>query len=236
MPTYTSTSTLLDVMNRVLLDIGEIRVAGLTTPVAEKARDYIQIAYRDVIEAYEWDFLRDKITATTWVGNTATLSNTKHVHDVTWYYNNGQGYTTEYPLRFIDEVSFNRIYPQAFSSVASTAYRPNAYTVLDSNTVRINPYPTNSEGQSLVFFYISKTLPAPAATNNFFQIPEEYLDLVRFRAGAMLARLHAEDDATAGYLNAEYENRMRKYRLNRDRTPSNTTNLYKSRYRSFRYY
>ncbi len=93
-----STTTLLQAVNRVLLDVGERRVTNLTSPPAEKAKNYLQEALRYLTTVHDWEWLYNKVVASNWIGDTFTVPTAQQVRGVSWLDANN----VSYDLPFVD--------------------------------------------------------------------------------------------------------------------------------------
>jgi len=195
--TASSTSTLIEVVNRVLLDVGERQVTTITSPAARKAQLYIQESLSELQHFHDWEWLYATITPNTWILDTVTLSNVQRIKYASWVNSvtSGLGWTR---LSYLDAESFDAtVAIRAFDSTINTAERPFYWTFTEYNTLRISPYPTNASGRSRVKVYVILDMVAPSVVTGVFPIPEYMIPVLRKLATAKMYQNHLSD--TAGY-------------------------------------
>jgi len=222
-----STSTLLEVINQTLLDIGERQVTAIVSPFAKKASQYVQEAVRDLQHLHTWEWLYDKILATTWVNQVATLSNIQRIEYVSW---DSTGFGGAYQrLNYVDPEIFDAtIVPDGFVSTSETSTRPIVWTMDSYNTARVNPYPTDSSGQARVVFYALRDMVPPTTTTGVFPVPEYIIPLVRKRAVYLMTVRHLEDAQSAQMIAQEFDQMLHQLRTRNAKTPiGGQMNMYK---------
>lgn len=218
----TSTTTLIQAVNRVLLDVGERQVTSLTsTPASQKATAYLQDAFTHIQNSHNWDWQNIVTTATEWVTRTAKLGNVQRI--LNCYWDTGTGYRI---VRNLSEDDVLRRNPIAFTSTDAT--QPNYWAVAslvgtDYKTVLVHPYPSDSAGQAKVLFAVVTYYDAPTTATQVFSLPERFMPLLIHRARAFMLAYHLED--MQGYQAAmtDYERELRAYRAREDKAPPTTT-------------
>lgn len=222
----TSTSTLLDAVNRVLLDVGERITIDLTRPAAAKAAKYVQEAFNDTQNFHDWEWLRQSQGVDSWSTDSATFNNVRRIRTVSW--DTGYGY---YDIPFIDIDSFNYLYITSFVGATSTATYPSWWTKADEDTIRLNPYPTDSTGQAKLKAQVIKYYDPPASTTSMFNCPERFVNLIVKRAVYMMFARHLGDLNTAQVMEGEFESLLATYRSKENGTSSEGWNMFRgSRY------
>ena len=217
-----STSTLLDVANAVLLNMNERTVAALSGQLGLQLKNTIESALNELADASNWNFLGTVVNSTSWSGGRATMpSNTSRVRGVSWS-NTTSGST---PITFVERQAFDQIPLRTYASSG----RPNRWTFADDNVVLLNPYPTTPIEQSYVWFYIQEVLNLPTSDNSFFDIPQQYIQLLISCATSMYALRHNDDIGNAAAFRAEYEMKLKAFQLRHMTSPAQALNMYPGR-------
>lgn len=193
----TSTTTLLQAVNRVLLNLNERPIPDTTTLIGQKTVQALETALNDISEAQDWQFSEERLSSVTWSGNEVTLPDTvQRVEEVS--YNSGT--FGDIRILYVHPDNFTR-YP---SNSYSTGGRPIYWTHKDYNVVKVTPYPTSPTEQSKIFFRVQNRLTIPASDNATFGIPEQFISLLVRKASSLMARRHLEDEQLARAYEAEY--------------------------------
>lgn len=220
-----STTTLIEAVNRVLLDCGERAVTSITSPASLKAKEYLRDALTYVQSVHDWEWMYDKKIATGWVNETANVD-CQQIRAAFWY----NGYQNE-PIMYLDAPSFDLQVLHPFSTATDSAQRVRYWTISSYNTVRVNPYPTNSDGQSRITFHVINNLVFPNTETATFPIPEKYMTLLYARAGYLMAIRHLEDRTAAQFYDKDFQELVLRYRSQENKTPTRGVNMYRPRFR-----
>lgn len=216
-----STTTLLQSVNRVLLDVGERATNNLTgSPAARKATAYIQEAYEDIQQYQEWSWQREMFTASSWSAELATYNNVKRINVVTW----SDGYTRS-AIPFVD---LEKFYSYAtLTSFTGNTNRPDYYTIYDTDTIALNPYPSDVAGQTRLKVIGYKLFDTPSTTTSTFDCPEEFVNTIIKKATATMLQRHVGELDEARELLRDYETKLR-YLITKDRgVPIKNLTLYR---------
>lgn len=196
-----SATTLLGCVNRVLELIGERRVTSLSSPIATLTKNIITDQVNEMSTVHDWSWTRDRITATSWVLQTATLSNITKI----WSVVAGDATAGYRDASFLEKNVFNTQSITAYDYVTYPYGSPRYWTIRNYIEVDVNPYPSDSSSQARVFFDVTRLITPPTLATQVFTIPEQFLPLVIYRAAAILAIAHLNDEATAAQMMNIYE-------------------------------
>lgn len=222
----TSTSTLLDVVNDVLLDVGERRVTSLTAPFAQKAAKYVQDAVREIQRFHNWSWLYDTITPTSWSGNTATLDNVNRILHVSW--DNSSSGAAYWRLKYLDPEEYDaQIIADSFDSTVETATYPRVWSISSRNTIKVNPYPTDAAGQARVKVYVIRDMVPPTAPTGTFPLPEDHVSLLNKYATAQMYYHHLDDKQGASGLKQQFDEQLAYIRARESKNPGGYMNMYR---------
>lgn len=211
----TSTSTLLDVVNRVLINANERTIANTTTLIGQQVKESIRMALLILVNQSHWAWTQDKVNASSWSTNQATLpTTTSAIRSVAW--DNGDGILI--PLQYVSRQVFDQIAADSYSDDTGRALW---YTVTDTNVVLVNPYPTTVGERAKIWFYTVKTIPLPASDAGTFNMPEEFVNTLVLLSTQFFLRRDQEN-----YLDValtELQRNMTKH----TRNPHTDMNLYR---------
>lgn len=211
----TSTSTLLTVVNRVLINANERTIANTTTLIGQQVKESIRMALLMLASTGHWAWTEDRINATSWSSGVATLpTNVSLIRSVAW--DNDDGVLI--PLRYVQRQVFDQIVADSYNSNTGRALW---YTITDTNVVRVNPYPTTVGEQNKIWFYVVETIDLPASDAGTFPIPEEFIPTLVVMATQFFLKRDQED-----YLDVAMQELNRKLTRNM-RTPQTEMNLYR---------
>ena len=221
-----STSTLLQVVNKILLNVGERQVTSFQSPVALKALNSIEEALREIENLDDWSWTREVVTATSWVNEVATLPTFTRIHDI--YFVSSSFKTA---LTFIDSVEFalSNVYPFTIDNVPNTFSR--YYTINNDSTVSVQPYPNDTTTRSYVKFVISSSLSIPQLITDTLPLPERYVVLVIKLASYNMAVRHLEDTNVARNFRSEFEASLAMLRSRGNLIPTSGHSMYRQRRR-----
>lgn len=224
-----STSTLLQIVNKVLLNVGERQVNSFQSPIALKALNSVEEALREIENLDDWSWTREVVTASSWSNEIATLPVFSRIHDVYFV-----SPSFKSALTFIDNVEFALSTNYAFTvdTIPNTFAR--YYTINNDSTVSVLPYPNDTTTRGYVKFVISSSLSIPQNTTDTLPLPERYVVLVIKLASYNMAVRHLEDTNLARSFRSEFEASLAMLRNRGNLVPTSGHNLYRSRYRKER--
>lgn len=213
-------ATTLEVMNQVLLNIGERKVSSITSPTGQLVYNVLNETIRDIESVHRWDWLYNYVPAISWSNETAFLDNIRTLHDIQV----GSSTTGYRNLHFTT--------PQDFDARPLTSYTGKQDSALwfsytGDNEVRLNPYPVDSESRSRVRFYVTKALTLTESISDEFPIPERFIPLVLKRASQLMASRHLDDNTSARSFGNEYEMMVQMYRNTERRVSTRQLNMYR---------
>lgn len=217
-----STSTMLQIVNKVLLNVGERQVTAFTSPTALKALYAVEEALREIENLDDWSWTRQEVTATSWVNEVATLPLFQRIHQVTYQVSA----TTRRELVFLDKQSFNLTDLQPFGSTSDVG---RYYTIIDDNTLAVNPYPTTAPSRLLFKFLVTTPLVISLLPTSTLPVPERLILLVTKLASYLMAVRHLDDTNIARNFRSEFEAQLVMIRTRESLTPSRGTNMYRRR-------
>lgn len=223
----TSTSTLLEVANRVFLNANERTLTALTPLIGQQVKECIRAAYYKIMREGEWLWTQQKGAASSWSSEVATLpSNTQRIKMVSW-----QNDDTDYiliPLTFLTRPEFDAYVLDTYNSTTLPG-RPLYWTLTDYNIARVNPYPGDATERAKVLFYY-QTIPSfPSSDSTTFSLPEDFIPLLVLIATAMFIKRHSDDAGLARNFEEEYQIEMIQLRARQMLVPNNSFNLYRGR-------
>lgn len=200
----TSTISLLQAVNRVLLNINERPLADTTTLMGQKVKNALETALTDISEAQDWRFSEEVVYSLLWTGNEITLGdNIQKVEEVFYV----DGTFGNIPLQYMHRDQFDR-YPTS----SYTAGRGIYWTDIDYNKVRVVPYPSTVSEQAKIAFRVLKRLTLPTTDDAFFDMPDQFVLLAVRRATELMARSHTEDLNLADAYGMEYRESLQQLR------------------------
>lgn len=218
----TSTTNLLGAVNHVLHDIGERQVTAIASPISRQVQAAVQESVSEIATLDDWEWARSLTTATSWVNETATITNALRVHGVS-YGDTTNGFRD---LSFLDWRVFDSKPLQTFSTTLDNSGR-KYFTITSPGQVKVSPYPTDLTTQNKFRFYITTDLVPPALATSFFPIPERAMLLVYKRASYLMAIRHLGDPALAAQYNSEFEAHVQRMRGRERNAPTAHTNMYR---------
>lgn len=190
----TSTTTLLDAVNDVLLHVGERQVTTFNSYPAQKAVNFCQEALLELLDANDWKFNRDKVTADSWSNEVATLTEVRRLLGVSIQFSNGV-------RGVLNEVTFDE-----FNQYNPTEGIPYYFWFENSTTVHVHPYPSAAE-QANVLFDVIEIPTTPTAVDDTFPIPQRFIRFITTYATARMKQDHL-DDANNAQLDFQRADRM----------------------------
>jgi hypothetical protein len=186
-----STVTLLELTNRVLLNAGEQPARTTSETVAAKrASQQVKRAITDILLLGSWAFMRELITPTSYdnVTRTASYERALQVEDV-WYGD-----------KLLQNVSW-----QDGANQTVTDGQPTQWMQVNFRQLRLSPWPATVEDQAKVLITAYVTPTVMQADTDTPGLPEVFIDALVSRAtGAFLIR-HLADPALGNQFNNEFE-------------------------------
>jgi hypothetical protein len=196
-----STTTLIQAVNRVLESIGERRVTSLNSPIATLTKNVIQDTVYELSNVHDWSWARENIPATSWVTKTAQLTNVTKI----WGVLTGDTLVGFRNATFLERNVFDQQSLIGYTATSFPLGEPRFFTISGYRTVDVNPYPADSTSQARVFFDVTRLLVPPTVPTQTFPIPEEFMPLVYYKAGAVLSVVHLVDTQTAAQMQSQFE-------------------------------
>lgn len=227
----TSTRTLLEVLNSVLLSIGERTVTNSTATLGQMALDCIRESLIEVSTSYGWNELRDVINASSWSGDSATLPTTvSRIQGVNWY-SSPDGLpesTYDYARLAIEFTTLDTYLRYPLTPYTNSAQnRPRWYTIVDVNTVRVNPYPNDATEQGKITFDVYKLLELPTLDSDVFSCSDQLLNVVQHKAASLMAIKFLSDYNLAKVFDEKSEKNRRTLMVSDSGYPSSGYTLFR---------
>jgi hypothetical protein len=218
----TSISSLLQVVNRVLLNNGEREQRLLNTPTSYLARDCVRDALEELSLGDDWEWARERVTPvfTDWTSNTVRIRNVHRIHAVSYFDSTFQAHQ---PVDFIDEVSFDQ-----HPSPPATQRVPCFFTQLDDERFKFDVTPTNLE-VSNYRFYLTRRNIMPTLETDLFNISEQGIPLLVSLASSKFGQRHTGETTNADRFLQEYQRQADGVRQHKRTRPSKPFNIYRRR-------
>lgn len=217
-------STLLQLVNRVLLDVGERQVTSISNSVSRKAKLYIQDALNDLQMFHNWEWLSEFSGVSTFTNEKTTITNLRRIRTVFW--NTG---STFVKIPWIPLEGFVERELEPFDSTVDTSTCPHWYTQEDDVTIALNPYPTDSEGRDRIRVEGIKYIESPENDSDLIPIPERFENILVKRAVYNMYMRHLGELDLANAMNFEFTDILQRFRDQENRTPMRGTNMYQGR-------
>jgi hypothetical protein len=222
-----STSTLLDVVNKVLANNGEREQRQLNTPTSYLARECVSDALTELLSADDWEWARVFVD-----GGSANfpspltpplfLVGTEYTrfHGLSRFDTACKAYV---PLVFLDPLEFDT-HPQIQGTV------PTAYTIRDDARVYLNcDTVIPATDYALYRAYISRKIPMPTLDTLNFDMNEQAIPLLVSLASSKFAHRHTGETTSANRFQGEYEQHAQQQRNTKRLRPSTAFNMYRGR-------
>lgn len=217
----TSTSTLLEVVNRVLLNANERTLTTTTPLIGQQVKECIRSALYQMTKLGEWTWTQAKVNASSWSSQVATLpATTQRVKAMSW--DNDDGILI--PIQFISRSLFDGYELEAYTDNTG---RPNYWTIVDYNVVHVNPYPNSAGERIKIWFYTNKYISLPSSDSGTFDMPEEFTNLLVLGATSMFYKRHMEDINVSRAFEDEFVVELQQARARQMTIPAQSFNLYK---------
>lgn len=217
----TSTSTLLEVTNRILLNANERTLSNTTPLIGQQVKECIRSALYQMTKLGEWTWTQDKVNASSWSSQAATLATTtQRVKGMSW--DNGDGILI--PIQHISRPLFDGYELEAYTDDTG---RPNYWTTIDYNVIHVNPYPNTANERAKIWFYINKYITLPSTDGSTFDMPEEFTNLLIVGATALFYKRHMDDIQVAQAFENEFVVELQQARARQMTLPAQSFNLYK---------
>lgn len=230
----TSTKTRLEVVNTILLSVGERPISASGSVQGQLVSDCIKQALIDTCTSGAWGELRDRILGT-WSGDTATLDSSVYkIGGVFWYSSPtgspGTSYDyNRYPIEFVTLDKYLKYPLTPYTNTSPNT--PRFYTIEDVRTVRVNPYPNDSTERDKITFDVYKLVSYPATDANYFSCSDQLLTVVEHKAASLFALKFLGDPGMSREFAALAEIQRRRNLVNDNNLPSGGYYLHRGRRR-----
>jgi hypothetical protein len=212
----TSTTTLVELVNLVLLGAGEEPCRTVNETVASKrAAQAVRDGLYSIGMLGAWTHERALVAPSTWNNTTQTcvVTGITKVNGV-WFDGNRLPYQ-EYSL--------------VVGNVSTEANeRPCAWTQLNNTTFRLSPHPL-PDAQPLVFFEVELSPLAPRLDTDVTGVPEFLITPLVSRATGVFCLRHLADPTLANQYNNEFEVFLQAARSMDSHTPRNEATMHPRR-------
>lgn len=188
------TKTLLEAVNELLLIVGELDVATLTSPVARKAVVAIQRGISAVSDLHRWSYLEATVVPSSVSGNVLTL-----------LFPNSRIRFVSFSQTVLSEEPEPRIYA-AIATSPATGW-PRVFARLSESTVLI--YPTIVPADLSKFSLKVNQLPIlPIIATDVITLPDSVYNCVQLHAEVIMHRIHTGDMEALNAAQAEFETKL----------------------------
>jgi hypothetical protein len=227
-----STRTKLQVVNSILNSVGERGLGSSGTQIGSIVVDSIREAIFDVCTGASWNENRTFVTAT-WSSDQATLSdNVYKIGGVFWYSSPDGSPESNYDYaRFavqfttLEEYLSYPLYPYTNSALAYPKY----WTQVESNVVRVNPYPNDATERAKVTFDIYFYVAVPTQDTDYFGCSDQFLNLIQAKASSLFSLKYLADQNLYRSFDAEFEKLRRKQLVYQAGYPAGGYTMFKGR-------
>lgn len=220
----TSTTTLLQAVNRVLLDVGERQVSTITNPASLKAQAYLQDGFVELQNFHDWEWSRTEFAATSWDNDKAVFTQLRRINTVLWQETNAG----KRKIPYTDPITYDYFTLESFDSTAD-ASRPLRYTIFDHETIKLNPYPTDTTSRAKLRILGWKYFTPPATASNTFTCPERFIPLLIQHASYLMYVRHLGDINAANALQFDFRAQLETFKSKESAIPSEGWNMYRNR-------
>lgn len=182
----TSTSSKLDVINQVLLNVGERSLPATTGfPTAIKAEGCLKAAINEIGMSCDWQFLKQLVSATAWVDHRATVPAHTKILNVYCALGSGGSRRNIIPQTSIDQFLTNDVSP--LQGLNTT---PMYWAVENESIALFHPYPNTTQDRARIQFLILVPINLPQFDSSTFNVPEEFLQLIVYKTTTLFATAH----------------------------------------------
>jgi len=214
--TITSERTRLDLVNEVLLSVGERETrSSASNPVAKLATRAIQDAIYSVCNGNTWSEFRRLTNASSWATDEASLpQNITRIRNVYWYLSPDGNPNTSYDYRRIQlsYVDLEEYEQQVLIPFTDNGNTPRYWAIQSRNVVKVNPYPNNLLARSKCFFEYYELLDLPVSDSSVFNCSDLFLNLIKYKACELLSSQHLGDFDQSQVFLVTYENLAKQHR------------------------
>ena len=214
-------STLIELVNRVLIDVGERQVTSISNAASRKAQLYIQDALNDLQMFHNWEWLSVFTGVSAFTNEKTQITNIRRIRSVFW--NNGTTYVEIPWIPFDDFIKRELV---SFDSTQTTATCPRYYTQEDDTTISFNPYPTDTAGRDKIRVEGIRYIEPPVNTTDLIPIPERFENILVKRAVYNMYVRHLGEVDLAQAMNFEFTDILQRFRDQENRTPMRGTSMY----------
>lgn len=219
-----TTTTLIEAINRVLLDVGERQVTTISNPASRKAQAYLQDAFEDMQDFHDWSWSYREFTASSWDDEKATYNNLKRVREVFW--DRGSN-NPRLRIDYVPVSTFELYQLEDFNSVDDPNSKPLRYCILDDNTLKFNPYPTDTTSRTQIVVFGYEYFSAPTTKDETFNMPERFMNILTKRAVYMMLLRHLGDFNAAQLHEGEFQLQLKYQKDKEFKTPTGGINMHR---------
>lgn len=188
-------ATALELMNRVLLNIGENEVLTDTNPIGKKAFLALKSALLSVAELHDWPHLWSTISGGSFTGGLATFGVT--VQDVR---------SVRLPPTCLQEVTYGTMLSY-LNTATPTVATPQYWSDFGDSRVQVYPIPTNTDAAALRYDVLLRQ-PLPALSSSTITTPVDFEECVVLYAEYLMHLKHTGDAQAASGTRAEFEQKL----------------------------
>jgi len=189
--------TLLSVVNDVMAKLERAPVDTVDrNPASKLAARNVAFSIRAIASTNSnWPWLIGEYTAESWVQEVATLPGALlHLH---YIFDKGSLRQIDY----VEDLVFNQ---RALTSYTGAIGGARWWTIKNTNSVRLNPYPADADAKNNIVFKAAILLPTPVQDNDEIQIPERDINMLVYRVMSMMALDHLKDATLSQSYMTEY--------------------------------
>lgn len=221
-------TTLLELVNRVLLDVGERQVTSISTPASRKARLYIQDAFNDLQMYHNWEWLNGLFAVNSFTEEKTTIDNVRRIRRVYWLDDENR-----YEISWIPASQFYLQHLESFDTNQDIAESPRFYTQINETQLAFNPYPTTDQGRDKIRVEGIRYITPPSLDTDELTIPERFENVLIKRAVYNMLLRHLGEIDMAQAMNFEFNDILQRFRDQENRTPMKGTNMFRQRARRY---
>lgn len=219
-----STTTLLELVNLVLLDSGERAVTSLDgNPAAKKATQYCKDAFEDMTSFHTWEWSYGLEAVNSFTNDTTTIDNVRRIRHILW-----SGDNRYFVIPYMSLPQYLTYELESFDSSTNSATRPLRWTKTDEETLRFNPYPTDEDGRDSIRVDCVKYLAPPTTATGTFPCPERFVNALRKRASYQMMKNHVGDLQAAQAMQQEFFEALQTFRSQESGLPTTGGSMFRS--------
>jgi hypothetical protein len=218
----TSTRTKLQLVNSVLNSVGERGLGASSTQIGSIVVDSIREAILDVSTGASWNELRELVGGT-WSTDQLTVADNTYKISKVLYERTHAPTPAWFPVTFKTLEEY-LMYP--LTGYDSGNY-PRIWTQVESNIVRVNPYPTSVVERSYINVEVYKYPSVPVNDTDYFACSDQFLNLIQYKAASLFALKYLSDPTGYRAFDMEFEKLRRKQLVYGTGLPSGGYTMYR---------